>query len=52
MQKKEQIELFFRENRIKRYNYDSLIEEKLKENTLVAKAYENGKGFIESTTLY
>lgn len=30
LKKKEKIELFFRENRIKRYNYDLLIESKLK----------------------
>lgn len=48
MLKKEKIELFFRENRIKRYDYSSLIEEKLEVSTLVARAYDNGKGFVES----
>jgi hypothetical protein len=52
LQKKEKIELFFRENRIKRYDYDTLIESKLNESTLVVKAYANGKGFIESDRMY
>jgi hypothetical protein len=52
LKKKEKIELFFRENRIKKYNYDSLIDQKLKESTLVIRAYENGKGFVESTARY
>ncbi len=42
----------FRENRIQRYNYEALIEEKIKETTLIAKAYDNGKGFIESISRY
>lgn len=52
MQKKEKIELFFRENRIKRYDYDSLIEGKFTESKLIVKAYANGKGFIESDKIY
>jgi hypothetical protein len=50
--KKEKIELFFRENRIKRYDYDTLVDEKLQESTLIVKAYDNGKGFIESDRMY
>jgi hypothetical protein len=38
--------MFFRENRINRFEYNELIEEKLKQNTLIAKAYPNGKGFV------
>lgn len=52
LQKKEKIELFFRENRIKRYDYDTLVDSKLNESTLVVKAYANGKGFIESDKIY
>lgn len=44
--------MFFRENRIKKYSYDTLIDNKLKDNTLVVRAYENGKGFLESTARY
>lgn len=44
--------MFFRQNRIKRYNYDELIEQKLKNFTLIAKAYDNGRGFVESDRRY
>lgn len=44
--------MFFRENRIKRFDYNALLEEKLSQSTLVVRAYENGKGFIESDRLY
>ena len=43
---------FFRQKRIKKFDYDELIMEKLKQNSYIAPPYESGKGFIESDILY
>lgn len=52
LKKKEKIELFFRENRIKKYDYANLYQQKLAASTLVSKACDNGKGFQESDRVY
>lgn len=52
MEKKQKIELYFRENRIKRFDYESLEWDKLEDNSLICRAYANGKGFIESDNNY
>lgn len=50
--KKKVIEDFFRENRIKKVDYDDLALSKIKEKAFIVEPYSSGRAFIESDNMY